>query len=97
MASFVVWSMLQYVTSYLLELPKGWDINTTFPDYIKDQHQRPLVTAHDLFDPWESELVHFHSQLKQVVQTLTLGLCLGRVVTPDIAAGSGALALGYLL
>jgi hypothetical protein len=39
----------------------------------------------NLFDPRKAQLVHFHGQLEDVIQTLALGLGLGRVVTPDVA------------
>ena len=35
--------------------------------------------------PWNPQLVHFHSQLEQIIQALTLGLCLGHIVSPDVA------------
>lgn len=93
-------SMPQFVTSYLLELPnvgKSIRISQLISTYINHQYNRSLATAHDLFDPWESQFVHFHSQLEQVVQTLALSLCLGGVVAPDIAAGSSALAYGHFI
>jgi hypothetical protein len=76
---------LQYVTSYLLKLPT--DGLYTMSPHITHQHKVSLKTA-DLFDPWKTQLVHFHSKLEQVVQTLTLSLGLGDIVSPDIAAGT---------
>jgi UDP-2,3-diacylglucosamine pyrophosphatase LpxH len=76
---------LQYVTSYLLELPTS-RLYTISP-HITHQH-KVLLTTGDLFDPWKSQLVHFYSKLEQVVQTLTLSLGLGDIVSPDIAAGT---------
>jgi hypothetical protein len=55
--------------------------------HITHQHNVSLTSA-DLFDPRKTQLVHFHSKLEQVVQTFTLSLGLGNIVTPDIAVGT---------
>jgi hypothetical protein len=83
MSHHLYWSFLMPVNQY--KFPRLYR-----PSNIK----RSLATAHGLFDPWESQLVHFHSQLEQVVQTLALSLCLGGVVAPDIAARSNILEFG---
>lgn len=50
-----------------------------------------------LFDPGQPQFVHLDSQLEQVVKRLALGLCLGDVVTPDIAmAGSAIKSKGLI-
>lgn len=38
------------------------------------------------FSPWQSKLLHFDRQLKNVVNALALGLCLVHVVTPHVAS-----------
>ena len=37
--------------------------------------------------------MHFHSQLEDVVQTLTLSLRLGRIITPDVTAGGTRISI----
>ena len=47
-----------------------------------------------LFDPREAQLVHFYSQLEDVIQTLTLSLRLGSVITPNVTAGGTNISIG---
>ena len=57
--------------------------------YYNSYNHHPSYTSSRssiLFNPWDTELVHLHSQLEQVIQALTLGLCFGNRVSPDIAA-----------
>jgi len=51
------------------------------------------------FEPWQAKLVHFHRQLKQVVETLALGLCFRNSVTPNITnkVSTGELAGDHAL
>lgn len=37
--------------------------------------------------------MHFHSQLEDVIQTLTLSLRLGSVITPDVTAGGTRISI----
>lgn len=46
-------------------------------------HRRCRISY--LFHPGKAQLVHFHRQLEQIVQTLTLSLGLGHIVSPDVA------------
>ena len=44
------------------------------------------MSRSSLLDPREAQLVHFHRQLEQIVQTLTLSLRFGNVVAPYVTA-----------
>lgn len=39
--------------------------------------------------------MHFHSQLEDVIQTLTLSLSLGSVITPDVTAGETDISIPH--
>ena len=51
---------------------------------VKETIGRVSKAIVSLLGPWDTKLVHLHSQLEQIIQTFTLGLRFGDIVTPDI-------------
>lgn len=52
----------------------------------------PAVLNRNSFDPRQTEFVHLHGQLEQIIQALTLSLGFGDIVAPDISAEKGQFA-----